>query len=216
MSAAAVDAVRRGLRIAFCWASRPVMLLVRSAGHVSKRVAGRAISGLSIATPMNTSAPAMPTSIAALLPSAAEEPVDERDEPDDRERPCPTRSGGDPTTAGAPGRAAPRSAGPARRARAGAIADTNVTRVPTISETTIVRGWICSGPLGRSMPNAREQRLERLHDRDAEHEADTDEKRPTTSASSATEPTTWRPDAPSARRSPSSRVRCATVIENVL
>ena len=44
----------------------------------------------------------------------------------------------------------------------------------------------------------------------------TDEKRPTASASNATDPTTWRPVAPSDRSSPSSRNRCATVIEKVL
>ena len=44
----------------------------------------------------------------------------------------------------------------------------------------------------------------------------TDAMMPTTTASSSTEPSTCRLLAPSARSRPFSRVRCATVIENVL
>ena len=39
---------------------------------------------------------------------------------------------------------------------------------------------------------------------------------PTSSASSMTVPTTWFPEAPTARSSPSCRVRCATVILKAL
>jgi len=63
-----VEAVRRGLRIAFSRASRPVTLLIRAAGQVRSRAAGRAISGLSIATPMNTRNAATPTTIAPSVP----------------------------------------------------------------------------------------------------------------------------------------------------
>jgi len=67
INAAAVDAVRRGFRMAFCRASMPVTLLSRSAGHVSSITEGTAKSGLSIATPMNTIAAAMPTATGAVL-----------------------------------------------------------------------------------------------------------------------------------------------------
>ncbi len=61
ISAAAVDAVRRGFRCAFSRARIPVMRPDRVAGHVSTRAAGGASSGLSIATPMNTVRAEMPT-----------------------------------------------------------------------------------------------------------------------------------------------------------
>ena len=44
----------------------------------------------------------------------------------------------------------------------------------------------------------------------------TEAMRPTATASTSTEPSSWRRLAPSARSSPFSRVRCATVIANVL
>ena len=70
MSAAAVEAVRRGFRIAFCCARMPVMLCAFSAGQVSAFAAGRAKSGLSIATPMNTRNAATPVRSAGVLPDA--------------------------------------------------------------------------------------------------------------------------------------------------
>ena len=100
--------------------------------------------------------------------------------------------------------------------RAGEIAETNVMTVPTISETMIVRGSICREPLGRSAPNSENRPSSGFTIAMPSIRPTSDEKTPTTSASSATDPTTWRPDAPSARNSPSSRARCCTVIENVL
>ena len=131
----------------------------------------------------------MPT-ISAALPLAAEQPVEERGEPDARWPTRPRDSGADPMKAEAPARAAPRSAGRAPRAGAGASADTNVTPVPTINETMMVRGSICSGPPGRSMPNAESNASSGFTIRRPSPRPSTDATTPTTSASSATEPTT--------------------------
>ena len=55
------------------------MLWRRSAGKVSTRATGRATRGLSIATPMNTSAAATPTVIAAFEPPPIQADGEDRD-----------------------------------------------------------------------------------------------------------------------------------------
>ena len=62
ISAAAVDAVRFGLRIAFCRASEPLILVARRIGQPSSRAAGRASTGASTATPTNVTRAPTPTS----------------------------------------------------------------------------------------------------------------------------------------------------------
>ena len=96
-------------------------------------------------------------------------------------------------------------------------ADTTVTTVPTTSDTMIVRVGSPGAVTGRSNPNARMHSSRPMATSDAEDPRPRiEDSSPTASASSATEPVTCRPDAPSARSNPSSRARCATMIENVL
>src|SRR5204863_7383989 len=61
MRAAAVDAVRLVLRVAFSRASSPVIPRNRADGQPSARAAGPATSGRSMATPTNTRKAASPT-----------------------------------------------------------------------------------------------------------------------------------------------------------
>ena len=141
ISAAAVAAVRPGWRTLFSRARRPVIPKARSIGAPTTEAIGLTSRGLSSATPMNTAAAPLKTSVRAPLASltrkrpAASEPApasvssaasgaSSRDG-----RPCVTT---------APSRSA--ITGATRIARsAGARHDSSVTTVPTTSETTIVR-----------------------------------------------------------------------------
>ncbi len=74
ISAAAVEAVRRGLRIAFSRASLPGWPAQRANGQPSSRASGRATSGLSTPTPRKiTTAP--PATLASRLPCLANSPA---------------------------------------------------------------------------------------------------------------------------------------------
>ncbi len=74
ISAAAVDDVRFGLRIAFSRASVPAMPLTRGSGHPIILLIGRATTGPRIATPTNTSG-APSASIAAPAPPNSPAPI---------------------------------------------------------------------------------------------------------------------------------------------
>src|SRR5918996_894469 len=151
ISADAVAAVRRGLRIAFSRASLPGTPSART-GTPIVAATGLAISGVSIAMPMNVNATPAPTSWSALsgVPNS----------PYTR-RPTPTASTMAPLTSrnrsDRPGRScASRSAsiGAIRAARrAGTTAATTVMIVPTTMETITVRSWITVPDEGRSMPS---------------------------------------------------------------
>ncbi|MGZ4582521.1 MAG: hypothetical protein ACXVXG_17950 [Nocardioidaceae bacterium] len=60
ISAAAVDAVRCGLRIAFCRARAPTVPPRRGSGAPMTRAIGRAIRGLSAVTPRNVASTPRP------------------------------------------------------------------------------------------------------------------------------------------------------------
>ena len=153
MRAAAVEAVRRGLRIAF---SRPSRACTdnRRNGAPRAPAIGLAASGDSIATPMNVTAAPRPT-IEAPLDSAPNKPYKSAAAPSAvtatataSRRPASDRDGG--------ASSASRSAWigatvPARRA--GRIEAATVTTTPTTIETTTVRGNSWSAVLGRSMLN---------------------------------------------------------------
>jgi hypothetical protein len=100
--------------------------------------------------------------------------------------------------------------------RAGASDDTTVTPVPTRNDTMIVRGRICNAPVGRSIPNAPISASSGFTIAMPRMMPSTDESAPTVNDSTITDVVTCRPLAPSARRSPSSRIRCAIVMEKVL
>ena len=75
MSAAAVDAVRRGLRTAFSRASVPGIPRHRGSGAPSSRPTGRAITGPSTATPMKSPKTPIPT---IWMPPLANSPIRSR------------------------------------------------------------------------------------------------------------------------------------------
>ena len=79
ISADAVAAVRRGLRAAFSWPSRPVMPVRRGRGEPMARARPPATNGASVATPMNVSAEPAPTSGSGFFPPP-NRPANERDE----------------------------------------------------------------------------------------------------------------------------------------
>ena len=101
--------------------------------------------------------------------------------------------------------------------RAGDRAATRVTSSPASPATITVRMLNTRPPMGRPRSPSALSRPSRpaamaIPAASPMAEAMT----PTATASAITEPSTWRLLAPSARSRPFSRVRCATVIENVL
>ena len=150
MSAAAVDAVRRGLRTAFSRASRPGMPRQRGSGAPMARPTGRAITGPSTATPMNRANTPRPTS---WIPPSPNSPTGARPRraPRSRRRSrCAGRGAATPPRS----RAAPPSGRSRAARRAGSRAATNVTITPSAIEITNVDGLITRSDVGTSKPNA--------------------------------------------------------------
>ena len=100
--------------------------------------------------------------------------------------------------------------------RAGKIDETTVTTVPTTNATTTVRGSSWSEVLGRSTPNADSSPFRPRAIPIPARRPRADATKPVTNASTTTDVMTCRRLAPIARSSAISRVRCATMIENVL
>ena len=70
MSAAAVTAVRAGLRVAFSRARRPLTPAQRCSGAPTTQASGRTSCGLNSATPRKTATAPPPSVAAAPLPDA--------------------------------------------------------------------------------------------------------------------------------------------------
>ena len=100
--------------------------------------------------------------------------------------------------------------------RAGPIADTTVTPTPTASPTSTVRGSNTSDPEGSVTPNPLSSAWSPSAASTPRPRPITEETSPVMAASASTEPNTWRRLAPTIRSRASSRVRCPTMIENVL
>ena len=100
--------------------------------------------------------------------------------------------------------------------RAGEIAATSVTPTPATSEMITVLAVRTIPPAGSSKPNAARSALSAPATRMPRPIPTTEAIRPTASASTSTDTRTCRFLAPSARSSAFSRVRCATVMKNVL
>ena len=81
--AAAVEAVRRGLRMAFSRARVPGSRNALANGQPISRASGRAISGLRMATPKNTIT-APEATLTSRLPSFWNSPASSRADPDER------------------------------------------------------------------------------------------------------------------------------------
>src|SRR5215213_2964585 len=134
ISAAAVEAVRFGLRIAFSRANVPLIFMPRCIGQPSTFDAGRANTGASTDTPMKvTRAPRPTRAIAPLDRPLSIEPTPAAviSEPMiGRFRDVPVRSSATERIAAIGGTFA--------ALRAGKYADTSVTVVPTIIEVMTV------------------------------------------------------------------------------
>jgi hypothetical protein len=100
--------------------------------------------------------------------------------------------------------------------RAGESADTSVTPMPTISATTIVRVASSTPAVGRPKPAASNRAFSARANNSPSSSPITEAAMPIRSASLATTARICRRVAPSVRSSANSRVRSATVIENVL
>ena len=99
---------------------------------------------------------------------------------------------------------------------AGTTLATTVTTTPTSSETTIVRVAMTDAVAGRSAPIAQNSARRPGTSASPPSSPSSEATKPISAASKTTERRTWRRVAPSIRSSASSRVRWATVIENVL
>ena len=219
ISAAAVEAVRAGLRIAFRRASVPAAPPILVAGQPITSASGRVMLGATIAMPTKTVSTPMPS-------RSRRGPVGRP------ETKAPTQ-----TRASAPAQTSSATAGPKRASREGASTDpsrtaaiggtrvacsagqrlaTSVTPVPTESETMTVRVAKISPARGSFKPSALKSASSPLASPSPTKSPTTEARNPITSPSSTTVQRTWREVAPSVRNVPNSRVRWATVIESVL
>ena len=220
ISAAAVEAVRPGLRIAFERARRPATPPIRVAGQPRTSASGRAMLGRdhrdAEEEPEHADAEQEQAGAGRQRPRRRRRRRRARARPRRRRARPPARSarGGTAEAPTPPGRR--RSAGRASRAAAGQRLASSVTTVPTTSETITVRVAKTSPVCGRSTPNGLEQRLEPLREPEPDEEPDRRGERARSRA-----PRGSPPDAPAARSRPSSRsvansrARWAIVIESV-
>ena len=112
---------------------------------------------------------------------------------------------------------APREIAGTRVARTAGIRPAITVRtVPSSSGTTTVRVSIGRPASGSARPSALKSELSPLASPTPAARPTSEAKRPIANASSTTERSTWRREAPSVRSVASSRVRWATVIESVL
>ena len=218
--AAAVDAVRPGLRIALSRARRPGIPAKRAAGHPTIRaITGTAI-GTSIAAPMNRSS--IPPSDDASVPATPRLPP--FNIPSASRAIPPTKRIVPSTLATrailprcwvAPSRTA--STGEIRVARAaGRRPAITVTMTPIRNPTASVCGEITSAVSGKLRSNAPSSARSPTASATPTATPTSEARIPIRSDSSTTARRTWERVAPIRRSVPSSRVRWATVIESVL
>ena len=216
MSAAAVEAVRPGLRIEFSRARRPATPRKRSSGRPTSEAIGFTRRGLSSATPMKmptapTPTHASPGSSTAKTPSSISA------------MPMPVSTNATAVrtrwlfgvSSTAPSRR-PVTGGTRVTRSAGMRDASTVSSVPSTSERMIVRAAITVPSLGRSISSAWNSALMAGAKAMPRSSPITDANSPRTNASRTTEVTSWRRLAPSVRSIANSRVRWATVIEKVL
>ncbi len=217
ISAAAVDAVRAGFRIAFSRASRPETPPVRAPNHPSQEASHGTRCGAANAMPMKLAITPTPIASSRWPP--------ERLVPSPPSRSSASATASTATAAGTPkrasldgGRTPSRTAaiGSTRVARmAGIRLASTVTIVPTSSETMIVRVAKMVLPCGRSMPNDVKSASRPFASPRPRKSPITDATTPITNPSMITERRTCRRVAPRVRSVPNSRARCAIVIESV-
>ena len=212
MSAAAVCAVRRGLRMEFSRPSLPGSPSTRASGRPITLDSGRAIAGARVAAPRKMATAPTPTSAMAGLAS----PMASKITPT-RARAVPAMNRRRSEAAGPDRRSSSAATGGMRTApRAGPSAATTVTPTPTSSPTIAVRGSKTSDPGGSVIPNPRSSASRPSAASTPRPRPITEDTSPVMAASPSTERNTWRRFAPTMRSRASSRVRCPTMIENVL
>ncbi len=219
ISAAAVAAVRPGLRIELRRASAPADPPIHRAGRPTTAASGRTSLDEIIATPTNRSStpPAIDSSRSAVPRSSA-----------NIARPSRTSASAITTSAMYGVKRENRPFGSSAPSRTAAIGGTRVARiagkspaitvikVPTSSETTIVRVAKTVSETGSPRPSARKRASSPFASARPRNRPTTEAMKPMTNASSRTDRSTCRREAPSVRSVANSRVRWATVIERVL
>src|SRR3989440_705206 len=217
ISAAAVEAVRRGLRIALSRAILPGCPAQCANGQPIRRASGLATSGLSRPTPRKmTTAPI--ATLSSRLPDLAKSPA--------RSSARPITVTTVPnvirfqlirgTTAATASSRSAVTGGTRVALTAGAIEASTVTMTPTSRPTMIVRGATTSVVDGRSAPMAPNTALSPIATTMPAPIPTIEASRPTMNASVRTEPSTCRLDAPRQRKSASSLLRWARMIEHLL
>ena len=218
ISAAAVAAVRCGLRAAFSRARRPLVGASACSGRPMSAASGRTtyLASMAIATNSAT-APAAISSSRVVVAAELTMPATRAPAPSRAMTQAigvlrrPRREGGScaPSESAATG-------GTLVARSAGSRADARVTPTPTSSATTIVRGLRARPPVGRSAPTALKSASMALATPSPATRPSSDAARPIVRASPVTVASTWRRDAPRARSMANSRRRWATVIEKAL
>ena len=184
----------------------------RASGRPITLDSGRAIAGASMATP--TKMPTAPTPTSAMAGLAS--PMASMTAPT-RARAVPQANRRRDEASPPDWRSSSAATGGMRTAlRAGPTAATTVTPTPTASPTKTVRGSNTSDPVGSVIPNPRRSASSPSAASTPRPRPIAEETSPTMAASASTERNTWRRLAPTIRSRASSRVRCPTMIENVL
>ena len=215
MRAEAVEAVRRGLRMAFSRARRPVTPLISGNGAPTMVESGRAMTGPRTKTAPRIRARPTPTrGNDSLVGSAAKAGMTAIPPSASITNPTAARPIELPEVSMATSRNA--AIGGTRVARmAGTTAAAPVTATPTIMAVSAALGVTANPALGRSMPPLRRPQKATKASPTPTRKPSKADTRPTTPASTSTEPSTCRRVAPRARSRASSRVRWAIKMPNV-
>jgi hypothetical protein len=181
------------------------------------RASGRAISGLRMATPKNTTTAPEPT-LTSWLPSERNSPASSAATPAAvTSAPSTMRRLRKPVGANAVSGWRAATGGTRVALRAGTTAASTVMITPTASDTITVRGWNWVAVAGMSAPRNPLSRARRPLAMSRPRPRPTSEATTATiSDSSSTEFITWRRLAPRQRSRASSRVRWATMMVKVL
>ncbi len=218
ISAAAVEAVRCGLRRALSRASTPAAPPIFVAGQPRNAASGRTSCAANPATPRKISSVPMPIAASTgPVPLATKRPTSSAAKPSTvtASEPTARKRANRPGGSVAPSRTA--AIGGTLVARsAGRRLASSVIRIPTRSETTIVLVWNAS-PLFGSVNPIRSKSLNSPFARKRPRNRPvTEASTPITSDSTITDHSTCLREAPSVRRVANSRIRCAIVIESEL
>ena len=215
ISADAVAVVRRGLRREFWPARLPTEPKNRAKVTCATTRKGRLITGLAAETPSRMPSTPAPTSHPAWLTSTNSPTPRDATPASPRTTPATNRRCTEVSFIATSSRIACTGAIRAVR-RAGSQAAAMVTATPTTYAATTVRGARIRDCPDRSRPKLANNARIPIARSTPRPSPMVEPSTPSTKASISTDRVTWRLVAPSARSSASSRLRCATRIENVL